>query len=387
MRFPLVLSALFAHHGAVATRESEVVLDPPGEEPIIGGTNLTEDQFVSEYRWLSMIAWDPGRTFLANICGASVVGPNAFLYAAHCDEGIYVDDGDFFLVNIYDRRKDVPFEPFEPGIGAGGENITQYIIKESGKLYSHPDYNDETFSNDLALFILNEGTVVPEYIPFVKMNFETYFPAFDSEVQAMGWGFTNSSVDSRSRFPNIVTLDTINTTECRLTPQVCPEPQEGLCYQNVRDELNVCTLTPGKDTCKSDSGGPLVYRNNGEDSLIGVTSWGPFPCASPVDPGVYASTSGGQDWITNTLVTKAGLDMVLSMIRAESDDPESQYTKKQLCAAETAVELGLASEAKGVSQGVTYSVEYTLELLDCDTAESNICDQLDVTKFYTDQFR
>lgn len=132
-----------------------------------------------------MIAWDPGRTFLANICGASVVGPNAFLYAAHCDEGIYVDDGDFFLVNIYDRRKDVPFEPFEPGIGAGGENITQYIIKESGKLYSHPDYNDETFSNDLALFILNEGTVVPEYIPFVKMNFETYFPAFGAFYRAL----------------------------------------------------------------------------------------------------------------------------------------------------------------------------------------------------------
>lgn len=174
-----------------------------------------------------------------------------------------------------------------------------------------------------------------------------------------------------------------------------------------------CTPSPPtqwlitEDTCKTDSGGPLVYRNNGEDSLIGVTryanghisltvtlanfpfpfSWGPFPCASPVDPGVYASTSGGQDWITNTLVTKAGLDMVLSMIRAETDDPESQYTKKQLCAAETAVELGLASEAKGVSQGVTYSVEYTLELLDCDTTESNICDQLDVTKFYTDQFR
>jgi len=87
------------------------------------------------------------------------------------------------------------------------------------------------------------------------------------------------------------------------------------------------------------------------------------------------------------LVTKAGLDMVLSMIGAASDDPDSQYTKEQLCEAEAAVELGQISEAKGLSQGVKYSVKFTYNLLGCDSTPSDICNQLDVTKYYTDQYR
>ena len=46
---------------------------------------------------------------------------------------------------------------------------------------------------------------------------------------------------------NIVTLDKIDTEVCQQidTDEECRQtPEEGLCYQNIKEDLNVCTLTP-----------------------------------------------------------------------------------------------------------------------------------------------
>eukprot|EP00096_Caligus_rogercresseyi_P000652 TRINITY_DN11128_c0_g1_i1.p1 TRINITY_DN11128_c0_g1~~TRINITY_DN11128_c0_g1_i1.p1 ORF type:complete len:390 (+),score=35.03 TRINITY_DN11128_c0_g1_i1:163-1332(+) len=54
----------------------------------------------------------------------------------------------------------------------------------------------------------------------------------------------------------------------------------------------------GKDSCKGDSGGPLmVQQRDGRWVLIGIVSAG-FSCGKPGQPGIYHRISATSDWIT-----------------------------------------------------------------------------------------
>ncbi|XP_064541980.1 trypsin delta-like [Drosophila montana] len=59
---------------------------------------------------------------------------------------------------------------------------------------------------------------------------------------------------------------------------------------------NVCTgpLTGGVSFCRADSGGPLVQGN----VLIGIVSWGKFPCGQVNTPSVYVQVSSFISWIS-----------------------------------------------------------------------------------------
>ena len=45
------------------------------------------------------------------------------------------------------------------------------------------------------------------------------------------------------------------------------------------------------NTCKGDSGGPLIANINGKFTLVGVTSWGRIGCGDPDTYGVYVDIS------------------------------------------------------------------------------------------------
>ena len=59
------------------------------------------------------------------------------------------------------------------------------------------------------------------------------------------------------------------------------------------------------DTCKGDSGGPLICQRDGVWKLFGVTSWGDntFCNPSPTDavPGVYTRVDRYRNWIQSRI--------------------------------------------------------------------------------------
>ena len=45
------------------------------------------------------------------------------------------------------------------------------------------------------------------------------------------------------------------------------------------------------NTCRGDSGGPLIANIDGKFTLVGVTSWGPGGCDASNNIGVYVDIS------------------------------------------------------------------------------------------------
>lgn len=77
--------------------------------------------------------------------------------------------------------------------------------------------------------------------------------------------------------------------------------------RNSREDTTkniLCAGTLGKDSCKGDSGGPLMLEVISNDKAIyveyGVVSFGPTQCGS-MFPGVYTDVSWFMKWILDTI--------------------------------------------------------------------------------------
>lgn len=62
----------------------------------------------------------------------------------------------------------------------------------------------------------------------------------------------------------------------------------------------------GKDSCRGDSGGPLMNLGQSENGEIvwysvGVVSFGPSPCGLEEWPGVYTKVANYVHWIVSKL--------------------------------------------------------------------------------------
>ena len=68
----------------------------------------------------------------------------------------------------------------------------------------------------------------------------------------------------------------------------------------------------GKDSCNSDSGGPLIVTKNNKGILVGVVSWGRDHCVVKCQPGVYARVAQAYDHITKATCSN------LSLLRSAS---------------------------------------------------------------------
>merc|ERR1711981_64396 len=99
-----------------------------------------------------------------------------------------------------------------------------------------------------------------------------------------GWGTLSSGGSSPSSL-QWVAVPTVTNQQCSQA------------YSGITDSM-ICAGLPegGKDSCKGDSGGPFVCRDNGKAVLTGVVSFG-IGCALPDYPGVYARTTAVLDWV------------------------------------------------------------------------------------------
>lgn len=152
-------------------------------------------------------------------------------------------------------------------------------------LVMHPDYRSGSDANDLALVQVVgrfqwSQLVAPSCLPL-------YYPTYDFAgrfVQATGWG-TDGLGGKLQAILQKVDLQVLTNSACNA--------------QLVNAKVNgsqVCTYLSNRDTCQSDSGGPIWYRGTDQRLFnIGVISYGEG-CGGST-PGVNTRTTSFMPWI------------------------------------------------------------------------------------------
>ncbi|XP_021048892.1 kallikrein 1-related peptidase b11 isoform X1 [Mus pahari] len=239
---------------------------PPVQSRVVGGFKCEKNSqpwHVAVYRYKQYV------------CGGVLLDPNWVLTAAHC----YVDQYNVWL------GKNMLFQ---------NEPSAQHRLVS--KSFPHPEYNmsllmiqnphpEDDESNDLMLLRLSKPADITDVVKPIDLPTEE--PKMGSTCLASGWG---------SITPNkFETPDDLQCVSIKLLPnEVCAKNHN----QKVTDVM-LCAgdMDGGKDTCKGDSGGPLIC----DGVLHGITAWGPVPCGKPNTPGVYTKLIKFTSWIKDTM--------------------------------------------------------------------------------------
>ena len=197
---------------------------------IVGG----EEAFADEFPWFAS-------SINGSLCGASFVGGNVLLTAAHCSRAFRV--GSDVYVKAYRFQSS--------SRGAIRRTITKTV--------RHPKYGNagNDFDYDFMLIQLDEPV---EGIDPVQLNKNGALPVDGDSVTVMGFG-TTSEGGSISR-------DLLKVEVKKDPRSVCSNSY----FSSYDDDIMLCASDPGQDSCQGDSGGPLVLT--GTNIQVGVVSFG-----------------------------------------------------------------------------------------------------------------
>ena len=157
---------------------------------------------------------------------------------------------------------------------------------------------------------LAETTLVPE----LSLRNESRFTGSHRCV-VMGWGITETRYQSAILLSASVKV---------MSHAYCKSLQTNFRneYLNLNDDFEFCAgqrqtgnVGDMPDSCKADSGGPLVCSDSNGLVQHGIVSWGGERCGEHREPGVYANVASASSWIKNVTGTAQYLfDLNLSKI-------------------------------------------------------------------------
>lgn len=244
---------------------------PAGAAAVRGGQPVAVD----ETPWIAQLWVDGGFK-----CGASLIAPRFVLTAAHC-------------VASGSPPRPLPRGRVEVRLGRstlfsdGGE------VHQLAKIFPHPFYRS-------ARGLQNDVAVLELYLPTTTTPVRLAKPSEAARwrpgrvVRVLGWGRT-SQTGGESNLLQRATIHISSRQRCerfwRLARDRDYDPSVMLC----------AGLGDIADTCKADSGGPLLASVGGSHALAGVTSFGP-PCDTPDPASVYARVGDGplRSWVAQT---------------------------------------------------------------------------------------
>ena len=263
MRFhkPFLAVLAFAFFAASAAATAETVCKD--ERRIVGGvaTDIKEHPWQV---WLSVPLPD-GRS---ELCGGSLIQDRWVLTAAHC-----------FPSN----------KPASPSMKAGVTNREAGTWIETGKVFVHEGYRDDTHENDLALVKLSGG-VAGDIIPLAQGG-EALPPCQMLEVT--GWGAIKEEGTAAATILQKAEVPLVDNATCNAKDAYDGAIKPGMMCAGYREG--------GIDSCQGDSGGPLVLRGKDGPVLVGVVSWGEG-CARKLRYGVYTRVDAYSGWIADTIL-------------------------------------------------------------------------------------
>ncbi|XP_017785727.1 PREDICTED: trypsin-1-like [Nicrophorus vespilloides] len=209
-------------------------------------------------------------------CKGSIIGKRHVLTPTHCVTGSYIKDYKLVNIrlgewNISTSRDCIKFGNemvcSNPGLNVGFERVTAY--------------KDDPKYNDISLIKLNRN------ITYSKTVSPICFPTQQKQLTVPGWGLTENGVQSDVKLK--VQVPIINNKDC------CKKV--GKLFE-VRNTQICAGGELGKDSCKGDSGGPLMHRDieNDQWTMEGIVSLG-IGCGREGWPGIYTNVRSYISWI------------------------------------------------------------------------------------------
>lgn len=195
-------------------------------------------------------------------CGGSYIGNGYVLTAAHC-----VDTASTLDLSVR--------------IGAHTENGSDGVIARVSKIYIHPFYEilgDEKSVNDIALLQLE---TIPKGVEAVKLATKPLnnYVYTDDILETVGFSDREESKRNQPNELRSVQIPYISKAQCDAE------------YHDIgKGEFCAGYNSPEKAKCLFDNGGPVVVRQNGEVTQLGVINWG-GGCNGKQKYGVYADVS------------------------------------------------------------------------------------------------
>ncbi|KAJ2395985.1 Kallikrein-14 [Coemansia sp. RSA 2559] len=240
-----MVTGLYALYGAIALASSSMLASASPADHlghgslkarILGGSGANK----SNYPFIVYLQNTAEQTY----CGGSIISDDWVLTAAHCIKTASASD-----LHVYIGQAE--YNP-DPSKATAVSSVT-----------THPGYDDSTMVNDLSLIKL--ATPITTNGNSSTISVDSSSVGDGVTLTALGWGYTSETGTTASKNLKEADLTTLSQAECGAKDTKF----------TGNNGATICVAADkGGDTCPGDSGGPLIRQVNGNNVLVGVTSFG-----------------------------------------------------------------------------------------------------------------